>query len=442
MKDLGTLCCAVQGQSPESYGNGINASGEVTGYSTTSVGTTHAFLWSNGAMQDLGALPGDTYSAGNAINASGTVTGTSDTTDGSPTYRAFVYSNGQMSDLNTLISSADAALYVLRSGNAINDAGQILANGYLKSDPNQNNIALLLTPTAVTTSATTTTLSAAPTSAPAGSLVTLTAGVKPATGTAVPTGTVNFAVGTAALGSSVLNASGQAILTTSSLPLGADAITATYSGSATDAASTSQAVTVTIKPALIVTSTTLTASPKTVVFGAPIEFSAVVKAASGAVPQGTVTFKRGAATIGSAKLSSTGTAKLSAANFAGGSHTVTASYAGDSTDAPSVSGVVTVTVDPVATTTSLSASPATAVPGAKVTLTATVKPKSGVAEPTGKVTFKSGKTTLGSATLNSAGVASLAVTSLPVGSDPIEAVYAGSADDAGSTSSLVTVTIT
>ncbi len=47
--DLGTL-----GGTNGSYGEGINASGQVTGYSYTAGNTAyHAFLYSNGAMQDL-----------------------------------------------------------------------------------------------------------------------------------------------------------------------------------------------------------------------------------------------------------------------------------------------------------------------------------------------------------------------------------------------------
>jgi uncharacterized membrane protein len=79
---------------------GINATGEVTGYSFLSTlvptpecppvyGNTkktcvehpwHAFLYSNGQMTDLGTLSGD-FSEGNAINASGWVAGESTATE-------------------------------------------------------------------------------------------------------------------------------------------------------------------------------------------------------------------------------------------------------------------------------------------------------------------------------------------------------------------------
>ena len=81
-----------------STGNGINATGEVTGYSylTTLVPTPrcvpygnkkpvctehpyHAFVWSHGTMTDLGTLGSGNFSAGTAINLSGEVAGWSDT---------------------------------------------------------------------------------------------------------------------------------------------------------------------------------------------------------------------------------------------------------------------------------------------------------------------------------------------------------------------------
>jgi probable HAF family extracellular repeat protein len=111
MQDLGTLGGTF------SYGNGINASGQVTGRSdTTGDAARHAFLYSNGSMQDLGTL-GGLFSSGSDINASGKVTGSSATAI-SGRVHAFLYGNGSMQDLGTLGG--------LRSdGLGINDAGQV-----------------------------------------------------------------------------------------------------------------------------------------------------------------------------------------------------------------------------------------------------------------------------------------------------------------------------
>ena len=70
MTDLGTLGGTV------SYARGINDSGQVVGYSYTSSGIYHAFLWQNGSMTDLGTL-GGTESYAYGINNNGWIVGES-----------------------------------------------------------------------------------------------------------------------------------------------------------------------------------------------------------------------------------------------------------------------------------------------------------------------------------------------------------------------------
>jgi probable HAF family extracellular repeat protein len=74
-------------------------------------------------MYDLGTLGGENSSA-RGINAAGWVVGTADTSTGSD---AFLYENGVMYDLNSLIGNAPGI--DLTEALAINDNGQILANG-------------------------------------------------------------------------------------------------------------------------------------------------------------------------------------------------------------------------------------------------------------------------------------------------------------------------
>jgi hypothetical protein len=103
---------------------------------------------------------------------------------------------------------------------------------------------------------------------------------------------------------------------------------------------------------------------------------------------------------------------------------------------------------PVATTTTLSASPTTVEEGTVVNLTATVAPASG-SNPTGSVEFFDGATSLGIDNTLVAGVADLAWTSAGVATHNLTAVYtpaapSGPADRgfAGSTSAPTAVTVT
>ncbi len=100
--------------------------------------SSHAFLWYNGKMMDLGVLPGDTNSQALCINNSGQVVGIS-----KPSQRsglAFCWQNGHMVDLNTLISASSG--WVLEKAEGINNKGQIVGSG----KHNGKDRAFLLTP--------------------------------------------------------------------------------------------------------------------------------------------------------------------------------------------------------------------------------------------------------------------------------------------------------
>ena len=96
-----------------SYATGINASGQVVGYSSTPYETEHAFLYSSGTMQDLGTLGGSNSQA-YGINASGQVVGGSGIAGNSYCYDAFL----SMRDLGLGGSFSQA--------NGINDSGQVV----------------------------------------------------------------------------------------------------------------------------------------------------------------------------------------------------------------------------------------------------------------------------------------------------------------------------
>ena len=119
MQDLGAVVGIF------SAGCGINDKGQVTGYTrylNPLVQKTmwHAFLYSHGAMQDLGLLVGaplHTFSVGYGINKSAQVTGYAPML-GDLSHHAFLYSDGIMQDVGTLGTS-------LSEGAAINDKGQV-----------------------------------------------------------------------------------------------------------------------------------------------------------------------------------------------------------------------------------------------------------------------------------------------------------------------------
>jgi hypothetical protein len=196
------------------------------------------------------------------------------------------------------------------------------------------------------TVATTTTLTATPTSATVGTAVSLTATVTPASGTGVPTGTVTFQNGSTVLGTATLNGTGQATYSAPSLAVGTYSVTAVYGGDSADLASTSTAVAVTITAAPLASTTTLTAAPTTATVNTAVVFTASVAPASGSnVPTGTVTFKDGTTTLGTATLAA-GKATYSNSALTAGAHSITAAYGGDALDAASTSAAVSVTINP------------------------------------------------------------------------------------------------
>jgi large repetitive protein len=196
------------------------------------------------------------------------------------------------------------------------------------------------------------------------------------------------------------------------------------------------------------TNTKLSTSTPTIGVGGTAKLKAIVKPVTGtSKPTGTVTFKEGAATAGTATLALVGTeqtAKLELTTLTAGSHTFTATYNGSAAFTTSTSLDVTITVAKSATTTTASTSTPAPAPGQDVKLKAVVKPASGTAKPTGSVTFKDGSTTLGTVALALVGTtetAKLTVTGgLALGNHSVIATYAGSSSFAGS-NSTVTLTV-
>jgi probable HAF family extracellular repeat protein len=101
---------------PSSMAQDINNSGAIVGHMQVA-GSDHAFLWKSGTTVDLGTL-GGLISRARAINASGQVVGESSTSSGQ--VHAFLWEAGQMRDLGTLPGAATCW------ASAINQRGQVV----------------------------------------------------------------------------------------------------------------------------------------------------------------------------------------------------------------------------------------------------------------------------------------------------------------------------
>src|SRR5262252_1589692 len=100
-----------------SSASGINHNHQIVGASDDASGNSHAVMWSNGTITDLGTFGLDPV--GEAINNHGVIVGQSST-------GAWIWSNGTFQSLNNLIPPGSG--FTLTDATAINDNGQIVAN--------------------------------------------------------------------------------------------------------------------------------------------------------------------------------------------------------------------------------------------------------------------------------------------------------------------------
>jgi probable HAF family extracellular repeat protein len=140
MQLLGTL------GGTNSHANAVNVAGQVTGWAETANGERHAYLYENGAMQDLGTPGGQ--SVGNALNEAGTVVGDMRLDPASPATRGFVWNDGQIDYIGTLGGASSTALDINNRGwvvgsSALADGGR---HGYLYIDGELIDLNTLLAP--------------------------------------------------------------------------------------------------------------------------------------------------------------------------------------------------------------------------------------------------------------------------------------------------------
>ena len=266
-----------------------------------------------------------------------------------------------------------------------------------------------------------------------GQATILTATVIPATAT----GAVTFFDGATMLGSSTLSA-GVATLSVTTLAVGTHSITVVYNGDSDCTGSTAVlSLVVNTKPTTVVVTADVNPSP----FGKTVTFTATVAPAAAT---GSVTFLDGTTALGSAALNA-GSAKLSVPALSIGTHSITAAYGGDATYASSTSSVLTETIGGATSTIVLSVNPPSATWGGAITLTASVSPLTA----TGTVTFfsvvwtenSSSAAPLGTVPL-AGGTAALSLSGISVGTYNLWVTYSGDDFTAGSTSPVVTLTVT
>ena len=326
-------------------------------------------------------------------------------------------------------------------------AGYPATQGYdLATGLGSINAANLITNWAnITFSGTKTTLSLAPTATTHGQPITASVTVVPlTTGAGTPTGG-GVALLTGGSQNQNLGVLTKGALSSpiSTLPGGSYTVSASYGGDAKFGSSTSSpGVPVTIAPE----SSTLTFTTSSTTTTYSSFFFSLQASVAGVSNQGIATgnvtfsdnFNGSATTLATAPLNSQGNMSLSETSLGVGSHTLNASYAGDSSFKPSSAGPVTVTVNKGPTQTILFL-PTGALPNTTVFLQALVFPTEGVAFPTGTVQFFDGANPVGNPVPVKNEVATTATMTLPGGANTITATYSGDANFNASTAPAATL---
>ncbi|SDF93305.1 Ig-like domain repeat protein [Terriglobus roseus] len=312
--------------------------------------------------------------------------------------------------------------------NNVNPVGTLTVQSDGSNSPDvvsMTGIVLSVEPTKVT-------LSSNKNPAGLGDQVTFTAVVSETQASGVPTGTVTFYDGTTAISGDVtMNSNGIATFSTSSLSLGSHTINATYGGDNNNASSTDSVT----QNVLQNTSIAVVSSSYTAAVNQPVTFTATISATT-PVTSGTVTFYDGSTAIGAGSVGANSKATFTISTLTGGTHNITAKFAGDTNNNTSTSAAIQQVITKADPTISAGANPTTITVGQSTMLTATVASPNGPA-PTGTITFANGVTVLGSGPIDGNGTFSLATTGLTTGTDTVTATYSGDDYTAGGRANTV-----
>jgi large repetitive protein len=377
-------------------------------------------------------------------------TGTVTFTDGSTALASVPLTSGQatFTSQTTFTSQAIFTTSLLSHGTHIISANYSGDENFRNSDSASLHAVVNITSSK-------TTISSSLDSSALDQTVTFTATVSPVSpSTGTPTGTVNFIDGSGSsaitLASDVtLDTSGQATFTSSTLALGTHTITASYvsdDGNFTDSNGDDSS-----DPYMVVqdaTTVSLASDVNHAAFGQVVNFTATISAPG--TPTGTVTFTEGSTTLTTGVAVTSGKAIFPTSSLSAGTHTITATYSGDSNfggssgDDSSSPQVVTQAGSSITVSSSVSPASETSVVGQTVTFTATVvsAESGGAGTPTGTVTFQEGlnhNSTLAGSVAMTSGHATFTTSTLALGPHTITASYLGdgnfggiSGDDSGS----------
>jgi hypothetical protein len=195
---------------------------------------------------------------------------------------------------------------------------------------------------------------------------------------------------------------------------------------------------------LAASTTTVSSSENSVTVGQSVTFTAIVTAPSfQGTPTGTVTFTidgQSQAPVSLALVGSSDQAQFTTSTFGAGSHTVTASYSGDTNVSSSSGSLPTETVTAQglnSTTTLLGSSLNPSKVGDAITITAIVSPNGAAGNPSGTVTFTidgASHAPVALHVVNGHDQATLSIASLAAGKHTINAAYSG--DSSFATSSV------
>ena len=147
-KDQTAFVLQDLGGTGSNFGYAISNRGQIAGQVGSADGTTfYAAVWQNGAdgaVTNIGVLPGDFAAFATGINNRGQVVGNNFDSNFNWSH-GFIWQDGVMTDLNTLIP-ADSNLFIISASN-INDRRQISGMGTVLTGPHAGDIhAYLLTP--------------------------------------------------------------------------------------------------------------------------------------------------------------------------------------------------------------------------------------------------------------------------------------------------------